>query len=184
MQPKPISDFSNGDLVFLRENMDAGEVRETFYCLQLGADTKYEGNLPVMALGCALGDYEYADSPPRYRAFRASPIPERGFEKLPVLPLSEKQMNWKYCHHMTEEEANLSAVRFANDILQGNACRHHRGMRKGGRRKSRSSVVRMKHRKAFSPASATPVANAYWCEEIAEAIRSLHHSHPGLEREE
>ena len=97
MQPKPISDFSNGDLVFLRENMDAGEVRETFYCLQLGADTKYEGNLPVMALGCAQGDYEYADSPPRYRAFRASPIPSEVSKKLPVLPLSESKW-WKYCH--------------------------------------------------------------------------------------
>ena len=97
MPPKPISDFSNGDLVFLRENMDAGEVRETFYWLQLGADTKYAGNLPVMALGCAQGDYEHAASPPRYRAFRSSPIPSEVSKKLPVHPLSESKW-WVYCH--------------------------------------------------------------------------------------
>ena len=85
--------------------------------------------------------------------------------------------------HMTEEEANLSAVRFANDMCKATRAATIEECAKVAeeiaikRRENEAS-------KGFSPASATPVANAYWCEEIAEAIRSLHHSHQGLEREE
>ena len=83
---------------------------------------------------------------------------------------------------MTEEDGKLVTLKFAIDMRKATRAATIEECAKVAeeiaikRRENEAS-------KGFSPASATPVANAYWCEEIAEAIRSLHHSHPGLERE-